>query len=332
MQKDNTIEPKESTFLEAFGLSSVITAQTGGAHGDYVILAARSLAQAPFREGDLELLTILSRQAALAMENARLYEELRSHVRQIEKSQHLIIQAERIAAAGRLTASIAHEINNPLQSLSNCLHLVGRDDLGEIDRRYYLEMAQNELERLICTVQRMLDFYRPGARERKLEDINQLVQKVLELTGSQLKKSGVNVEVTLVEGLPMVMVVADQIRQVLLNLIINAMEAMPEGGELFIRTGASILIGKAGVYQRSGVEIIIEDSGPGVSDSDRDRIFEPFVSTKEHGTGLGLAVSYGIITAHGGSLELVQGNGKGACFRIALPEENTYESQDNGRG
>ena len=104
-----------------------------------------------------------ARQATIAMENARLYEELRTYVRRMEKSQQALVQAEKLAVAGRLTASIAHEINNPLQGVSNCFHLATREDVPPEMRQKYLDMTQLELERLMTTVQRMLDFYRPSA-------------------------------------------------------------------------------------------------------------------------------------------------------------------------
>jgi two-component system, NtrC family, sensor kinase len=262
----------------------------------------------------------------VALENAHLYAELRSYVQQVERSQHAMLQAEKMAAAGRLTASIAHEINNPLQSVNNCLHLADRKELNPAERQKYLDMAQMELSRLMTTVQRMLEFYRPGIRDRKSANLNELVDRVLMLLDPQLIKSNIKVNKKLSSNLPQVMIVANQIQQVLLNLIINAMEAMPGGGELLIETDRA----NSGAYQSpengavtegtGGVYILIEDTGPGIADSERERIFEPFVSTKESGTGLGLAVSYGIVTAHGGTLNLVNGRGRGACFRITLSE------------
>jgi two-component system NtrC family sensor kinase len=271
---------------------------------------------------------ILARQAGAALENARLYTELRSYIHQVERSQHAMLQAEKMAAAGRLTASIAHEINNPLQSLHNCLHLAGRKELSAAERQKYLEMSQSELDRLMATVQRMLDYYRPGARDRQWTDLNEVVQRVVVLTETQLNKNNIQIQACLAANLPKVMIVPSQIQQVLLNLVINSMEAMPDGGEIKIKTLSAQSERQEhpesledGFETVSGIDILVEDSGPGVAAEDRERIFEPFVSTKENGTGLGLAVSYGIVAAHGGTLSLVNGGGKGACFRITLPEE-----------
>jgi two-component system NtrC family sensor kinase len=291
------------------GLSSVLGAPVEIKEGDSVLLAARSFGEPAFRESDLEMFAILARQAGVALENARLHAELRAYIRQVEDSQRALIQAEKMTIAGRLTASIAHEINNPLQSVSNCLHLASRSELSLQERQDYLEMAQNEMDRLMNTVQRMLDFYRPGVLDSKPVDLNELVQKVITLTSGQLEEHRVHVSTRFSSKLVPVLAVGDQLQQVLLNLVLNAMEAMPEGGRLFIETAA----------RKNNAEITIEDTGPGVAESQREHIFEPFVSTKEGGTGLGLAVSYGILSAHGGSLELVEGRGRGACFKIILP-------------
>ena len=312
--------------LEEQQLSSLICTPVSRKNMTSLLLAVRKHGEPFFHEADLEMLLILGRQAAVALENASLYNELRAYIRQVEKSQAAMIQAEKMAAAGRLTASIAHEINNPLQSLHNCLHLADRKELSQAERDKYLLMAQAELDRLMFTVQRMLDYYRPGARDRQFTDINELIRRVLLLLESQLENGKIVVRTYLSNDLSLVLVVASQIQQVLLNLILNSMEAMVDGGEITIETAAikpSRTAQQAyGEGTRSaGVEIIIEDSGPGIPDEERERIFEPFISTKEYGTGLGLAVSYGIVTAHGGTLSLLEGRGKGACFRITLPED-----------
>jgi two-component system, NtrC family, sensor kinase len=312
--------PEHRAAVSEHGFGSLVCAPVSLPDGIRVLMAARSTGEAPLGEADLETLVVLAHQAAVALENARLYDELRAYVRQVEESQRMLIQAEKMATAGRLTASIAHEINNPLQGVQNCLHLASRVELSEESRQEYLSLAREELERLMNTVQRMLDFYRPGFIGRKLLDTNDLIQRVLKLLERELSRQKVTVHTKLSNRLTQPMVVRDQIQQVLLNLILNAMEAMPEGGELFIETR----------QRKVGVEILVEDTGPGVLPVDRERIFEPFISTKESGTGLGLTVSYGIITAHGGTLELINGRGRGACFRILLPSGTP--AVDKGEG
>lgn len=274
-----------------------------------VFFAGREAGQAPFREGDLEMFQILARQAALAMENARLYEELRGYIRKVEESQQALLQAEKMAATGRLTASIAHEINNPLQAVQNCMHLAGRQDLEPEKRVEYFDLARSELERLRTTVQRMLDFYRPNPGSVQVVRIAELLRHVLGLMSRQLEERNIILNVNLPADLPNVNGVNSQLQQVFLNLILNAYDAMPEGGELKI----------TGREARNGVEILFQDSGPGVSDEARRNIFEPFVSTKEGGTGLGLTVSYNIVSSHGGLLELDPTSERGACFCVYLP-------------
>lgn len=277
--------------------------------GGLVFMAGRDAGKPGFKQADLETFGLLARQADVALENGRLYSELRDTLLQVERSQQALIQAEKMSAVGRLTASIAHEVNNPLQAVSNCLHLVGRQELSPEERNNYLTLAQEELDRLMSTVQRMLEFYRPGTLSREETDLQDLVNRVVALLDKQLQDSQVAVEVIFEKKLPVVMVVSNQIQQVFFNLILNALDAMPQGGKITI----------SGKSSQDNVEVTFQDEGDGVSVEMQDNIFEPFMSTRDGGTGLGLSVSYGILTAHGGDLALLPGTGKGACFKVSLP-------------
>jgi signal transduction histidine kinase len=274
-----------------------------------VLFAARDRNISPFRESDLELFQILARQAAAALENARLYAEQLDYVRKVEDSQKALLQAEKMATAGRLSASIAHEVNNPLQAVQNCLHLAGREDLPAENRREYFDLARAELERLIVTVRRMLDFYRPGAASPEPVDLIEILKYILNLMSKQLTEADINIKLDLPESLPPVVAVGSQIQQVFINLILNAADAMPAGGNLEISARRF----------ENGIEILFQDQGRGIPLAQQSNIFEPFFSTKDGGTGLGLTVSYNIITANGGTLELINKPGAGACFRIFLP-------------
>jgi two-component system NtrC family sensor kinase len=214
-----------------------------------------------------------------------------------------------MAAAGRLTASIAHEINNPLQAVQNCLHLAMRGEVTAKKQREYLDLANRELNRLMSTVQRMLDFYRPGAVDPQRVDLVALLRHVISLLSPQLQARDIRVSTGFSSKLPTIFAVNNQLEQVFLNLFLNAYDAMQSGGELRV-TARPV---------KDMVEILIQDTGPGVPEEIRGRIFEPFVSTKQGGTGLGLSVSYGIVSAHGGSLDLISDRGTGACFRVILP-------------
>jgi len=275
-----------------------------------VFYAARGVNEPAFRESDLEMFQILARQAATALENSRLYAEQLEYVRQIETSQKALIQAEKMAAVGRLSASLAHELNNPLQGVQNCLHLAGREDLPEEKRKEYFDLARAELERLMNTARRMLDFYRPNAATQTQVNLVDLLEYVLSLMSKQLHEAHVNVIKDIRDDLPLITAVGSQVQQVFINLILNAADAMsPAGGDLRITART----------WEGGVELLFQDSGTGIPAERQPNIFEPFFSTKDGGTGLGLTVSYNIITAHGGSLELLPDRAPGACFRILLP-------------
>ncbi len=270
----------------------------------------------PFTHDDLETLQFLAASVAVAVENARLYGELAEFTRQLERSQEQLIQAEKVAATGRLAASIAHEINNPLQAIHNCLHLVTNRKLEEDKEAYYLNLAQEEVQRLIAIVQRTLDFYRPSRGRAVLTDVNQVIESVLALANKRVEHGKVRVERHLSPDLPKLQTVADQLSQVFLNLIVNAVEAMPDGGELAIAT----------MREGDQVHVRISDTGVGMNPEEAKRIFEPFYTTKRSGTGLGLAVSYGIIQRHGGDITVESAPGRGAAFIVSLPVNRTVPS------
>jgi signal transduction histidine kinase/FixJ family two-component response regulator len=302
-------KPDLRNALVAQGLGSVMCAPISRLNMRGVLYAGQDADAPAFRDVEWEMFLLLTRQATVAMENARLYDELREYVRRVEESQQALIRAEKMAAAGRLTASIAHEINNPLQSVQNCLHLATRGELTEKKQREYLDLANSELNRLMNTVQRMLDFYRPGAVDLQRVNLVTLLRHVIRLLSHQLQTRGIRVSTGFSSKLPPILAVKSQLEQVFLNLFLNAYDAMPDGGELHISARPV----------RNTVEILVQDTGSGVAEEIRSRIFEPFMSTKQAGTGLGLSVSYTIVSAHGGGLDLVPDRGPGACFRVILP-------------
>lgn len=307
-------EEDTQSLLSTLGLGSAILIPVARSNLHSVLFAARDAQGAggterPFRGADLEMFFVLARQAVVAMENARLYADLRNYVRRVEDSQEALLRAEKMAAAGRLTASIAHEVNNPLQSVQNCLHLAGREDVPPEKRKEYFDLAKNELDRLMKTMQRMLDFYRPGAVKVEQVDVLELLSHVLSLTSQQLSQRHIEIKSDLPESMPAIYAVSSQIQQIFFNLILNSFDAMPAGGDLKISAQAV----------DHGIEIIFQDSGPGIPEDRQNNIFEPFFSTKDGGTGLGLTVSYNIVTAHGGTLDLLDERQPGACFRLFLP-------------
>jgi signal transduction histidine kinase/CheY-like chemotaxis protein len=282
----------------------------------FVFLVARGANELQFVESDTELIAILARQAVVAMENSRLYTDLRNSITRLEESQRALVQAEKMAAVGRLMATMAHEINNPLQAVRNCLHLANRPDLEDEQRANYLAMTTTEVDRLVKTVRHLLDFYRPGKVDKEYVDIRAVIERVLYLLRSQLDTQSVKLNIHFDEPFPQVLGVSDQIQQVIFNLLLNAIDAM-EG-----ITGEKVIWVEGMRTENGWVRLAVEDSGPGVLAEIRDRLFEPFASTKKQGTGLGLSVSYGIIENHGGMLRLGQSkHSRGARFEVDLPQQ-----------
>ena len=265
----------------------------------------------PFVGAELGLLEMLAPQAAVAVRNVQLYEELDLRLHELEQAQASLVQVEKAAALGRLTAALAHEINNPLQALNNCLHLALRSDLEEAKKESYLGMAQAEVERLMGIVDRMLDFYRPaGDGERIAVQVNEVLNDVLALLTPQLERYDIAIELDLTPDLPSIQTVYNSMRLVFMNLILNAAEAMPEGGRLTVKTA---------LFDERFVGVTFADSGRGIPPADLDHIYEPFFTTKETGTGLGLAIAHWIIREHAGTIDVESEIGRGSTFVLRLP-------------
>ncbi len=265
-----------------------------------------------FDPHDRELLEALASSAAVAIDNARLYQELIDQIQILRATQVKLIHSEKMGALGRLIASISHEINNPLQSIQGCLTLA-KEELESLVRpekiTRYLDIAEGEIERIATIVRRVREFYRPSGQERAPTDIHQTLESVLELSGKELQHSYVDVERIWDPAVPLVAANHDHLKQVFLNLVINAIDAMPDGGHLSIRT----------ILDREHVIIEFADTGIGMPPEIQARLFEPFLTTKAHGSGLGLSISYGIIQEHNGQILVQSEVGKGTTFTIILP-------------
>ena len=238
-----------------------------------------------------------------------------------KRSEEVLRRTEKLAVAGRLAASIAHEINNPLEAITNCLYLVSTSDLPE-EARSYLVMAQDELDRVAQITVQTLRFYRRSTSTGET-NVHDLLETVLTLLNSRLKRQ--NIELVREFGdIPTLVAHDGEIRQVLANLVGNAIDAMPGGGTLTLRTARS----HGAKSGKEGVRITLADSGTGMSAATRARIFEPFFSTKGiTGTGLGLWVSREIVDKHGGTLhartrERLDGRPGGTAFTLFLPMEH----------
>ncbi len=283
-----------------------------------VYISLRKNEAREIREPDLEFAMILGRQSSIALENIWLVHNLNVSLRQLSESQKKLILAEKMSALGRLMANVAHEVNNPLQAVQNCLHLAIRNDVSHEQKNEYLLMARGEIERLSDFVQGALEFYRPSGVEKQIISMGEVIQKTLNLIQTQLKQKQIECHISIQENLPKILAVRDQLQQVFLNLFINAMDAVqgcPDPKQIWIDACETDQF----------LEITIEDSGPGIPYDFEGKIFEPFVSTKSGGTGLGLSISYEIIVdVHQGQLEICPPRyGQGACFRIQIPKGST---------
>jgi two-component system NtrC family sensor kinase len=225
------------------------------------------------------------------------------------------VQAAKLAAVGEMAAGIAHELNNPLTTVTGFSEIMLQELSSDSVHREELEMVLHEARRASDVVRRLLDFSRQGERVRASADLNEIVNDVIALSRHLILTNDVQLQVTLAEKLPWVSIDRNQMKQVLLNLIHNALQAMPAGGELCVSTLAEANDG------RDWVTMSVKDSGIGITPADLERIFEPFFTTKsDHGgTGLGLSVSYGIVTDHGGTIQVVSQLNRGSQFTVWLP-------------
>ncbi len=277
-----------------------------------------------FNQEDLRLLTSLAAPAATAIENAQLYEELRLGMRRLEETQAQLVQSAKLAAVGQLAAGVAHEINNPLTSIIGFTHLLLEDLPPDHPMRTDLETIDREAARARQIVRGLLDFARAGAPVLVSVDLNALVEEAVMLvcTRSVLAKISLTKDLS---PLPPMMLDANQIKQVLVNLLNNAVQAMPGGGRL---TVATRLTEREidGVYRQMAA-IYVSDNGVGISPENLDRIFDPFFTTKEvgQGTGLGLSVSYGIVEKHNGRIEVESVPGVGSTFIVLLPTDGANQ-------
>jgi two-component system NtrC family sensor kinase len=235
--------------------------------------------------------------------------------RKLHRTQEQLLQSEKLAAMGRLTSQLAHELNNPLYGIMNTLELMKTEISPTNKRRKLLEMALSECMRLADMLRKTLSFSKPDQEERCTVDINTILDEILLLHDKQLREIDIKLKTDLAEGLKPVLASKNQLRQVFLNLISNAKDAMPEGGQLTISTQGN---GKQ-------IEIKVADSGVGIKPENLDKIFDTFFTTKSDtvkGVGLGLSVCYGFIKDHGGDIKVESELGAGTTFNVILPTQD----------
>ncbi len=311
--------PGDATLVENYSAGMAVALQ----HWNDMIGVLMLVANQPYDHNHLRLFKGIGRQATLALRNAELYkiqanyamhleDMVAERTKELEAAQQLLIRSEKLASVGRLAASIAHEINNPLMPIQiNLEHMLEDIEDGVPVSPSDIQETLSSVERIRKIVNQLLSFTRKPTMskgEATLLDISEVIENIIGLNRKFFEKSGVQVVVD-IPSLPRVYGSRYQLEQVFMNLALNAAAAMPDGGTLTFKA-----------WQEED-EIVIEttDTGIGIPPDMIDRIFEPFISSKEDGTGLGLFISYGIIQNHQGSITVNSAVGKGTTFTIRLP-------------
>ncbi|MDW8129198.1 MAG: ATP-binding protein [Bryobacterales bacterium] len=248
----------------------------------------------------------------LAERSRRRERELRRVYQELENSVEQLRRADRFSAIGQLSAALAHEIRNPLAAIEGAAGILAQPATPPEMREEFLAIVRKECQRLNRLLGQLLDFARPRPPERRPVEIGQILENVVGLSRHSAEKNGVRLRTAVAPGLPPLVADAEQLTQVVLNLAINAVQAMPQGGELLLSASR----------HDGGVIIQVRDQGEGVPPEHMDKIFDPFFTTKADGTGLGLAVAQQIVTQHGGRIEARRNADRGMTFAIGLPLES----------
>jgi signal transduction histidine kinase len=256
---------------------------------------------------DIELLNTLANQTAIAIENARLYEDLK-------RSKSYIRRADRLASLGTLTAGLAHEIRNPLVAIKTLTQLLPERLDDEEFRSQFLKIASGEVDRISSLVNELLDFARPSDPKWELEDVNAILDGMILLISTATKKKLITIIKNYASNLPLVQIDREQIKQVILNILLNAIDATSENGKIMVKTRSFIKPGG-----EPYIQIEFTDTGCGIPSEHLEDIFNPFFTTKNTGSGLGLSISNQIVQDHKGYIDVESQLEKGSSFFINLP-------------
>lgn len=231
---------------------------------------------------------------------------------QLISAQRQIYRAEKLASIGRLASGVAHEINNPLNGIKNCLYSIAKEKNNVKQTTRYLKLANEGLDHITMIVQKLLGFSRQQSKQVSEVDLNKEIEKVVSLLYYRLEKNTIEIETELADNLPLVSVDNHLIQEVIMNLLLNSVDSIETEGKIRIVTG---------IQNSENIFVSISDNGSGITKSDMDKIFDPFFTTKEEGkgTGLGLSVSLGIIEAHGGTIAVESAVEAETTFHITLP-------------
>lgn len=294
------------------GLICIPIVSKGKINGNICILSHNKIECA---KEDVDLLCAVRDEINMAVQNSRLYEKLKDQLQKTKKAQQQLISTARLASIGELAANVAHEVNNPLTGVLMHTCLMIEENEGSDKNRERLKIIQNETMRIRGIVRNLLDFTRQSESKKSATDITEVIQDTIELISHTARASNIAINSVYKENLPTVFMDSSQIKQVLLNIINNALYAIGDGGTIDINTS----------LDNDMVKVEIHDTGSGIPKEVISRLFEPFFTTKPEtkGTGLGLSVSLGIIEEHGGSIAVASDVGQGSLFTVKLPTQNS---------
>jgi signal transduction histidine kinase len=272
-----------------------------------------------FSHEDIELLSTLANQMAIAIENARLYEDLK-------RSKSYIRRADRLASLGTLSAGLAHEIRNPLVAIKTFTQLLPERLNDEEFLNKFVGIASGEVDRIALLINELLDFARPSEPKLEYEDINSVLDGIILLVSTETKRKQINIIKSYSENLPPVQIDREQIKQVFLNILLNAIEATPEDGSITVKTRSFMKPGG-----EPYIQIEFTDTGCGIPSEKLEEIFNPFFTTKSAGSGLGLSISHQIVEDHKGYIHVESVLNKGSSFFINLPltQESPKKRRDD---
>ncbi len=281
-----------------------------------VLVVGEKLSGEIFDTDEIELLEMLAGETVIALKNAGLYQDLQSRMEELQRTQESLVESAKLAAVGELAASVAHEINTPLMVILGNSNLLLRQLPSNSPASAKVSIIEMEAHRAGKIVRDLLNFARKREPKREQLSAHDVLDRAIDLLGPRLALAHVEVERVFDLSLPAIAGDRDQLTQVFLNLITNAMDAMETGGRVVLQTGIH-----QGDDGRTMVSVSVSDTGHGIPPEHRARIFEPFYTTKSEGrgTGLGLSVSLGILQMHGGSIEVDSKVGHGTTMRVTVP-------------
>jgi len=312
VNRDELAEHRPSPAIERELVSLAATLIVPGFIEDELVgflALGEKLSGAGYLPDDLHAFSTLANEAAIAIDNARSYHELMTTNEHLRMAYERLLQQERLAAAGQFATGMAHEIKNPLSAIKTFAEYLPEKYQDRTFREKFFKIVQSEIDRINTIVKELLEFAKPAPLEVQPVRVSQLLDETLTLLSNQMLKHSVEVQRAFLENGLTIHADPKQLKQVLLNLLLNSLEAMPNGGRLTLAIS----------LQDERLVLTVTDTGCGIPDEYQAKLFDPFFTTKERGMGLGLAVVKGVVERHGGSIFIRSRPGAGTTVEVRLP-------------